>query len=134
MNTGRFGIHGNLLYNLTTEGSRDTEIGDAFFYNLGIVYTLSTDDHAGAGHHDHSHIKWDIMLELNGEYRKKNEIDGDSDDNTGGDIIYLSPGVRVSSAANWSLFLSAGIPVHDDMNGRQTDTDYRVVGGAGFAF
>jgi hypothetical protein len=134
VSAGRFGIHGNVLYNLTTEGSRDTEIGDAFFYNLGIVYALFNGDHAEAGHHDHSHITWDVMLELNGEYRKKNEVDGNTEDNTGGDIIYLSPGIRVSSSASWSLFMSAGIPVYDDLNGRQADTDYRLVGGIGFAF
>jgi len=48
------------------------------------------------------------MLEVNGEYRDKNDVDGEKDGNTGGDIIFLSPGVRVSSSDRWSLFLSAG--------------------------
>jgi hypothetical protein len=130
----RIGLHANVLYNLTTEGSQDTEIGDAFFYNLGVVYSLSADD--GESHHDHqhSHLKWDLMLELNGEYRDKNDVDGDKDDNTGGDVIFLSPGVRLSSSDRWSLFLSVGKSVYDDFNGRQTDVDYRMVGGFGFAF
>ena len=134
ISAGRFGIHGNVLYNLTTEGSRDTEIGDAFFYNLGVVYALFNGEHSGVDHHSHSHISWDVMLELNGEYRKKNEIDGKNEDNSGGDTIYLSPGIRVSSLAGWSLFLSVGKPVYDNLNGKQADTDYRLVGGAGFAF
>ena len=48
---------------------------------------------------------------------------------TGGDIIFLSPGVRVSSSDTWSLFLSVGKSVYHDLNGRQTDVDYRLVGG-----
>lgn len=134
VNAGGFGVHGNVLYNLTTEGSQNTEIGDAFFYNLGIVYTLFNDVHPGAEHHDHSHVTWDVMLELNGENRQKNEIDGNKEDNSGGDIIYLSPGIRVSSSSSWSMFISVGKPIYDDLNGRQTDNDYRLVGGVGVAF
>lgn len=131
---GRLGLHGNVLYNLTTEGSRNTEIGDAFFYNIALVYSLSGKEGDAHEGHKHSHLKWDIMLELNGEYREKNESDGDKEDNSGGKVIFLSPGIRVSSSDEWSLFLSAGRSIHDDLNGRQTDIDYRMVGGIGFAF
>jgi hypothetical protein len=128
------GLHANVLYNLTTEGSQDTEIGDAFFYNLGLVYSLSGGHEAAHQGHDHSHLKWDLVLELNGEYREKNDVDGEQDDNTGGDVLFLSPGVRISSSDSWSLFVSVGKSVYDDFNGRQTDVDYRLVGGLGFAF
>ena len=74
------------------------------------------------------------MLELNGEYREKNDVDGEQDANTGGDVIFLSPGVRLSSSEQWSLFVSLGKSVYDDFNGRQTDVDYRLVGGLGFVF
>lgn len=134
IDAGRFGFHGNVLYNLTTEGAQNSEIGDAFFYNLGIVYALFADPHPGTGHHDHSHVTWDVMLELNGENRRKNEIDGNEEDNSGGDIIYLAPGVRVSSSSGWSLFMSVGKPIYHDLNGTQTDNDYRLIGGVGVAF
>lgn len=134
INFGRIGLHGNVLYNLTTEGSQNTEIGDAFFYNLGVVYSLSSGEGEAHHGHDHSHLKWDIMLELNGEYREKNEIDGEKEDNSGGDVIFLSPGIRISSSDKWSLFLSVGKSIYDDFNGRQTDVDSRLVGGIGFAF
>jgi hypothetical protein len=131
---GKVGVHANLLYNLTSEGSQNTEIGDALFYNLGLVYALSgaggEDHHA----HGHSHAQWDLILELNGEWRDKNEIEGEKDANTGGDVIFLSPGVRLSTPDSWSLFVSFGKPIYDDFNGRQTDIDYRLVGGIGFAF
>jgi len=134
LNASRVSVHANVLYNLTTEGSQNTEIGDALFYNLGLVYGLSHQDgHAHQGH-DHSHLSWDLMLELNGEHRQKNDVDGERDANTGGDVVFLSPGVRLSSSHSWSLFLSAGTPVYDDFNGIQTDVDYRLVGGVGFAF
>ena len=134
IHSGRLGVHGNVLYNLTTEGSRDSEIGNAFFYNLGIVYSLSAADEAVHHGHDHSHLKWDLMLELNAEHRDNNEVNGEQDDNSGGEVIFLSPGIRVSSSDNWSLFVSLGKSIYDDFNGRQTDVDYRLVGGIGYAF
>lgn len=133
VNMSRTSLHGNMLYNLTTEGDQDTEIGNAFFYNLGITYTfLSAERHAGDDH-THSHIKWDAILELNGESRDKDEINGLSEDNSGGDMVFLSPGMRLTSDGNWSLFLNVGFPVHENLNGVQTDVDYRVVGGIGIA-
>lgn len=131
---GAGGIHANVLYQLTTEGDRDTEIGDALFYNIGITRALaSTTRHAGAGH-DHTHLRWDAVLELNGESRARNRTGGASEANTGGDVIYLSPGLRLGDAHAWSLFLSAGIPVYQDLNGVQTEVDYRIIGGLGVAF
>ena len=77
--------------------------------------------------------QWDAMLELNGESRSKNRIGGVSEDNSCGDLVYLSPGIRLSSGSDWSLYISFGIPVHEDLNGVQADVDYRVVGGIGIA-
>ncbi len=134
VNAGRMGLHANVLYNLTTEGSQNTEIGDAFFHNLGLVYSLSGGHEEAHQGHDHSHLKWDLILELNGESRDKNDVAGEKDENTGGDVLFLSPGVRVSSSDSWSLFVSVGKTVYDDFNGIQTDVDYRLVGGLGFAF
>ena len=130
---GRLGWHGSVLYDLTTEGDQDTEIGDAFFYNLGVVYTLYNWNYLAHHTHQHSHVAWDLILELNGEVREKNSIDGQKESNSGGDRLYLSPGIRISPGEAWSLFLSLGVPVYDDPNGTQTDVDYRVVGGIGFA-
>jgi hypothetical protein len=130
----RVGVHGNVLYSLNSEGDQDTEIGDAFFYNLGLTFNLTDAIHQGSHQHSHRHLKWDAMLELNGELRDKNEVDDSKEDNTGGNLLYLSPGLRLSSSEGWGAFLSVGFPVHDDLNGIQTDVDYRVVAGFGFAF
>lgn len=131
---GQWGLHTNILYSGTSEGSQNTEIGNALFYNAAAVFTLATDSH-----HEHSdgrvhpHLKWDVMLELNGEKRWENEINGATEINSGGDIVYLSPGVRMSYR-KMGVFLSAGFPIIDDTNGIQTDVDFRLLGGLGFTF
>ena len=122
-NSGNFEYHANILYNFTTEGSQSTEIGDVFSYNAALSYRLI----------ENNGLKWVLSVELNGETREKNEISGVSEDNSGGTIVYLSPGFRLSSK-NLSGFISYGMPVIENYNGKQTDVDSRIVAGASFAF
>jgi hypothetical protein len=132
---GRWGFHANILHSKITEGDQNTEVGDAVFYNTAAVYTLSGTD----AHHEHGdgtihpHLKWDAMLEVNGERRSKNEVGGGRERNSGYSVVYLSPGVRLSYKKVGAL-ISVGIPVIEDTNGLQTDVDWRVVGGFGIAF
>ncbi len=114
-----------------------TEIGDAVSYNAAITYRLN-DSHATRDHRHNdasnsNDLKWDLSVELNGETRRKNKVSGASEDNSGGTRIYLSPGFRVSSD-NFSGFISYGIPIVEDKNGKQTDVDSRIVAGFSVAF
>jgi hypothetical protein len=129
---GTLGYHANILYNKTTEGEQSTEIGDVLSYNAAITYQLGH-NHAN---HDHSQdgatfsegARWDLSVELNGETRAKNKIAGESEENSGGTLIYLSPGIRVSSG-NFSGFISYGVPIVEDQNGKQTDVNSRIIAG-----
>ena len=132
-----FSYHANILYNKTTEGSQSTEIGDALSYNAALTYRLGLEDDHDHTSHDHNNIEttgvtWDLLIELNGETRAKNEISGFKDENSGGSIIFLSPGVRVSSGL-FSGFISVGMPIIEDQNGKQTDIDSRIVAGISLA-
>ena len=75
----------------------------------------------------------DAMLELNGETRWKNDVSGASEPHSGGTVVYLSPGIRLSHG-KIGAFVSAGFPIVDDPKGVQTDIDFRLVGGVGIAF
>ena len=133
---GRIGYHTNVLYAKTTEGSQDTDIGDAFFYNAALSYRLSNSkpDHPHSGDATvHGHLIWDVLFEINGETRGKTKVAGNSEPHSGGSTIYLAPGIRLSSSS-WTGFLSLGIPVLENLNGVQTEVDYRVAGGMSFTF
>ncbi len=132
---GSIGVHANVLYNATSEGSQDTEIGDALQYNLALVFNPGTShDHDG---HEHAslldELRWELMLELNGEQRWRDRVHGNKEVNSGGNVIYLSPGLRVS-IAKLSAFVTLGYPVLDDPNGWQADIDFRLSGGVAFGF
>ena len=115
-------LDANILYNVVTEGMQNTDLGDAFNYNVALSH-----------HTFEKPISWDLIVEINGIWREKQEIDGRKDNNSGGNIIFLSPGVRFS----WhqlTAFFSIGVPVIQNMNGIQNDTDIRLAVGISVAF
>ena len=73
------------------------------------------------------------MLELNGEWHAKEVQSGVKDPNSGGNTVYIAPGLRLSKD-NWSSFVSVGIPIINDLNGIQSEPDIRIVTGVAFTF
>ncbi len=133
----RFGIDASLLYQLTTEGNQDTDLGDVFSYNAGLSYRLGGGDihhHDDGEQHNHSWLSGvDMILELNGEWRDKEDTGGINDPNSGGNLLFLSPGVR-ASGNSWSASFSFGIPISSDLNGVQVEPDWRIIGGLSAVF
>ena len=70
----------------------------------------------------------DAVLELNGEWQDKQNENGEIDPNSGGNVVFLSPGLRLASN-NWSGFATVGIPIVNDLNGLQSEPTYRLFGG-----
>jgi len=126
----QFSYHANVLFNKTNEGSQSTEIGDILNYNLAMTYQLNGEDHSEHSHvhTDSTEIKWDAIIELNGETRRKNKIGGLEEQHSGGTALFISPGLRVT-AGKFGGFISVALPVVENMNGKQTDIDARVVAG-----
>ena len=75
----------------------------------------------------------DLVLEVNGEWHDKQSTAGVRDPNSGGTVVYLSPGVRVS-VDKWSGYVSLGIPVVNEPNGIQPEPSLRIITGVSFAF
>ena len=75
-----------------------------------------------------------MVVELNGDSRQRVDINGESEEHTGGHTLYISPGFRVGLSHSVSLFTSVGIPVVNDLNGLQSEPDYRVIGGMSVTF
>ncbi len=147
---GALSFHANVLYMLVGTGIQNTNLGDRFLYNAALVYRLfgspgaSTAMPAHVHHHGpntppHTHETprpgpaLDVMLELNGEWHGWQTTAGVVDPNSGGNLVYLSPGVRLT-LDRWSGFLSVGIPVINDPNGVQAKPGWRVVTGLAAGF
>ncbi|MEW5010926.1 MAG: hypothetical protein RPR28_02615 [Cycloclasticus sp.] len=86
--------------------------------------------------HNHRHAgetQWDLIVELNGNKRRRNKVSGQSEEHSGGNIVFLSPGIKVSSG-KLGGFLSVSVPVIEDNNGTQTDIEMRILSGISIAF
>jgi hypothetical protein len=99
--------------------------------------------HAHDHEHDHDHADGphaaakgpalDLVLELNGEWHARETIAGVTDPNSGGNVVFLSPGLRLSYD-RWSGFVSVGVPVVNELNGIQAEPDWRVLTGVAVGF
>jgi hypothetical protein len=75
----------------------------------------------------------DAVLELNGKWQAEQTISGATDPNSGGNVVFLSPGMSIflstgmSIASNrWSGFVTVGLPIINDLNGLQSEPTYRL--------
>jgi hypothetical protein len=138
------------LYILAGNGAQDTNLGDRFLYNLAIVYRLFGAGGPAVGPLAHSDPRGhgrpafktpaprpgpalDAVLELNGEWHAKMKAEGVHDPNSGGNTVYLSPGLRLT-ADRWSGYVSAGVPIVNNLNGVQAKPGWRVLTGASLGF
>ena len=119
---GGFAIDASILYTFATEGSQNTDLGDRFQYNLAASYRVDGDSvYQGSA--------FDLVLELNGEWTDEKELDDETDEDSGGNTVFLSPGVRFVPNKQWSGQLSVGIPVISDMGDGHPDAYYKVMAG-----
>ncbi len=151
----------NVLYQQVNKGTQDTDLGDRFNYNAAVSWRVTGVQatpvarmnlgampepmyHGGpkAGAHKHTHDEppapppgpaLDLVLELNGEWHAHEKVAGVKDENSGGNVVYLSPGVRLSMG-KWAGFLSVGFPVVNHVNGVQAEPDWRLLTGVAVSF
>jgi Putative MetA-pathway of phenol degradation len=148
-----WGLHANVLAIKTGIGTQDTNLGNRFLYNAALTFRLfgetapeshshearSAYAHAGHVHPPavtkakaptaaHTHVALDALLELNGEWHDRETIAGIENPNSGGNTVYLSPGLRLT-VENWSSYVLVGVPVINDLNGIQAKPAWRVIGG-----
>lgn len=141
-NWGRSSLTADAFYTVAGDGTEDVNLGNSFRYDLAWGYRLTD----GALKREHTRpdgsvtqigtedVQWDVALELNGRWKDK--IDGEEghDDNSGGNVLLFSPGVRASFPSRMSLFASVGVPVIDDPNGENHETQATAVMGVAWGF
>jgi hypothetical protein len=121
---GIFHFDSSLLYSLVTEGTQNTDLGDIFSYNFALSYRLFE---FGGSSYMPSDYKFELISEVNGEWRNKQSTFGVADNNSGGNILYFSPGFRFTAKNIANIAFSFGIPVIKDLNGDQVKPDYRII-------
>lgn len=113
----------DLHYQINTEGlNRDH--GDNFFYNLAYQRRILPWKLPETGLPN----QLNLVLELNGEWTQRDEnIGGGVIANTGGHMLFLSPGLQYV-LRQVILETSFQYPVVRDLNGNQLESTYAIIG------
>jgi hypothetical protein len=101
-----------------------THFGDQFFYEYGVGRNICSIEKSWI-------FAW--MVEGTGQYSQKNTIEGIIDQNSGGNLFYVTPSIWISSK---SLIFQLGIgwAVAQHLFGNQKDFTYSVVANVGWTF
>ncbi|HEX5775132.1 MAG TPA: transporter [Caulobacteraceae bacterium] len=122
------------LYQFAGEGAQDTELGDRAQVGVALSRRIGPEHHEDAPGDEHGHASFDLFLELTGEWEGRQRIAGETEPDSGGKAVWLSPGARFNSAGGWSLAAAVGLPVWQDIGLSHPDNDYRLTVALGRAF
>jgi len=117
-------LNASAEYTLASRGAQDTDLGDTFEAAAALSYGWAL----GGG------ASLSVSGELVFQDQQRESVGDESDVNSGGQQLFIAPGLRYSSGSNWSVFGSIGLPIHEDLNGIQNDTDYRLTTGVSVSF
>lgn len=113
----KFSVDLNGIYKLSTPGTGDVIVGDTVNYNAavsGIVGSKEIWD-------QNFTLGW--SMEMNGFWRERVEFQGRKDEAHGGNTMLLTPGLRLAVNDNLITSFAVGLPVIDDLNGKQPGTN-----------
>ena len=94
--------------------SHRTRAGDQFLYQYGV----------GRRIFNNSNWLLDWMLEFDGQYSAKDKIEGVTDRNSGGNIIYVTPSFFLASKKSLVVQLGIGFPIVQQLYGHQNRKEY----------
>ena len=108
------------VYSLNTT-RRSVNYGDRFAYNFALGYRLSP-----RIYRTYPSPQVNVYLELNGLTTMSNELNGLSLENSGGTTLLLSPGIQYIGGRKWLVEGSIQLPIVENLNGSQLETDIIV--------
>jgi hypothetical protein len=122
MYTDWFGFtsHGVLL----TTSDEGTKFGNGFFYQFGLGRNILSVT---------SELIVSGMIEINGLYVKKDKIRKITDPNSGGNTVYITPSLWVSSK-KLIVQLGFGLPATQHLFGNQKRNNYLLAANFGWTF
>jgi hypothetical protein len=75
-----------------------------------------------------------LQAEANVRSVERSESSGEQEENTGGTVLFLSPGARVRFSEHAALSVGVQVPVVQDLNGDQLETAFRFTTSVNISF
>jgi hypothetical protein len=122
----------DMTYQLTTRNRDGYEFGDSFTANISGKYAVTSSVNLTAAA---TYLYVGKAKDRNGKYTDLASL-MDDPENTGGNSVWLSPGIKVKPFKNTdtAFDIKAQFPVWEKVNGTQLVSTYRIVAGIIFNF
>jgi hypothetical protein len=109
---------------LLTTSSNKTKYGNTFFYQAGVGRNICDIGKEWI-------FSW--ITEMDGFYSEKNKINGVTNPNSGENVIYLTPSLRIRSS-RFAFQVGMGVPIIQQLNGNQPREVYYLGGAVSWSF
>lgn len=127
----RFNLSANLLAAIATEGEFGTtthQFGDSINYDVTAKYRILPAAVADSA------SRWFVSFGVNGEWRGHEDEDGTEVVDSGGHVVYLTPGLQVMIGAKLILEATYQAAVFHDLDGTQLGEDYKATASLTYLF
>lgn len=114
----RWGLYGETIYFHNTSDD-EIDYGDRFGYNAAVGFRLIPGVYTR-----YPQPILSLYLELNGSvvgHTRRNDVENPD---SGGSLLFLSPGIQYVGGRRWLVEASVQVPVIDEPNGTQLGTDW----------
>lgn len=121
---GRVGAYGEGIFNLNTSREQ-VDFGNSVAYNFAFGYRLLP-----VVYETYPSPQLNAYLELNGTTASRSKVDGRERENSGGTVLFLSPGIQYVGGRRWLIEGSFQFPIVNRPNGLQLATAWTASFGA----
>ncbi len=115
--TSRLTLDASALYTFRTEHD-DFRLGNRVDAGVALAYRFNDDVKAFP--------QTSAFVEANLRHLSMSEEGGEDDVNTGGTTFFVSPGFRVRFSPAVAFSLAVQVPLAQDLNGEQLETEYKL--------
>ena len=116
----RTGVYGDVLYSFNGSAG-GIDHGNSLQYNVAIGFRGIPDVYDR-----YPMSQLNMYLEFNGEYSRPYTLNGEHIPDTGGNVVYISPGVQYIPGRQFLVEGFLQIPAIQSLKGTQLGTDYRI--------
>lgn len=119
---GKGGVFSSLARRFNGPGKYGYRLGDVLMAHAGGTFPLRG--------------RWLGMVQVNGIIRDRDWKGStrESTENTGGEALYVSPGLEFSTPGGWNFSTAVQLPLYQRVDGYQIVADYAVRSGLGYRF
>lgn len=121
---GRWGLYGEAFYTHNSANG-GVDYGDRFGANTAVGFRA-----VPTVYRRYPSRQLNVYLEVNSQRTERTAVDGVENPDSGGSLVFLSPGIQFVGGRRWLLEGSLQLPVLDEPNGTQLGTGWVAVMGA----